>query len=585
MVTRARTPEEIEQERIAREQAQQSIFAWFNPFNWGLGGMLLAALVGFGVYYFGFTDQGKAMIGEAFNGLPPEWQTRLSGWAAKLGLLPEGVGDAVAADPAAAQRARQIAQDHGVSLTGGAKGFLQSDVLYDLITKEPDFVLRIVRGLPKGGSEDQETTRAALTAVRGIIADGQKLTTLLSPAHRATISGLVEALSPVPFAPGALGHFIETVGLKNNQPTPALKQFLNQALTEDPAARNRALLQFLSAAPGGEVARLLQGVALDKITDAALREQLSGMVALANRNPNAIASAVAIERDFQQRGGTSLSDLQGHVTSMPAMVGFLLNGDNRRLIEPHIGKFATILETQAATLPDRLPNGQPNTQKLALEFLSTSAVNAHGGRQAVNLRAIHQFFQTVGSVPANQHDGAGTHATLSGMLSLMTSKPGTPEQTRALSMLDAKKVATFFHEPRNAQAFAQLLVDLRETELPVPYQRVIRDLRAHWGNADHGLAEIMGDEKSVAFFLKSLRNPSAAPMEMLDEMSGVRSTMARYMVPTRFSGVTQNMADNWNDMAAIQRSLVANGLVEQPAAQPAPSPAPHSGLNRMPAGR
>ena len=232
-------PGETENAQIPSQFYLGSLFSWLNPMNWlswlnpanwNFGSILMwGGILAGGAALFGmFTDRGRNMIGDFIGGLSPEWQSRLAGWGQSLGMVPRGI------DPETAPRLMAIAREHGVSPTGGVRGFLQPGLMYDLMIREPAAVLGLARNMDRTQAQDPETTRLAMQSVRTIINDPERLRTLLSPEHKAHTYALLETLSPVPFQPGALGQFIESTAMRNGQINPAFVQLLNTVLGDGP---------------------------------------------------------------------------------------------------------------------------------------------------------------------------------------------------------------------------------------------------------------------------------------------------------------------------------------------------------------
>lgn len=576
--------EETEAERRVREQAEaaaaeagRSILSWLNPFNWGFGGMLMLLLVGGALYYFGATERGREMLGNAFEGLSPEWQERLAGWGASLGLLPDGVSDAISEDPQALTRVMAIARGHGVSLTAGAEGVLSNpDLMYDLMTQEPAFVLRTARGM-SGGDEANEHLPRAMASMRQIVNNPQRLAALLGPQHKANTYALLEAFSPVPFPPGQLGTFIDTVGLQNNgQPTAEFTQFLNAMLADTEGtteARMNAILEFVGRHPQ-DVQRLLEGIDPATITD----PELSAQITAVTEQP---AAALAPAARVVQRMGENGAEILEQMASSPTnMVRTLLDPEKRAAIfvDGNASDIATTMSAKYADLAARLPTitdraerEEAQTQMNLYRLLGTINRN---DRRPVNVEAVQTFFNTIATNSYNNRDRVAmqrTDSVMVGMVRLMSGEEG------AAAQMDAEQVAAFFNNDTNSQAFGRFFRDLNPTLLPNTRGNNLRGLvttfESEWGDRTRGMADVLDDPASVRIFLNGASNPNAAPTRVINEMDGFSQWMAREIIPTRFSDVTQEMANNFTALGNIQQALINAGVTPTPPQAPAPNTA------------
>lgn len=539
------------EQREAAERAGQGLLSWLNPFNWGFSSLLMLGLVGGAMYFFGATDRGRAMIGQFFEGLSPEWQQRLAGWGANLGLLPQGVSETISADPAAAGRAMAIAREHGVSITGGVDGYLQPDLMFALMTREPGFVLSLARNLPRTG-EQSETTQRAMAAVRQIVNDPAKLTTLLSMQHKANTYALLEVLSPIPFAPGTLGRFIDTAGLRNGQPTAEFRQFLGAMLDENSSNRVGPMLTFLRGVNPAALRALLDPVNLESITDPRLREQVQGLKTLV-ANPTTMGVALDIDNSLRERG-SSLDTILPQVSTVNGMVTFMLNPQNRDVIRPHRGRLGVMAEQMANSLENTPQNA---SQRMFLNFIGTRQRINGQPDQAVNVTALVNFFDRIGGNAHNQGANAErTRTVLAGMLGMMTG------DNEAAAGLTPQNMAQFFANDGNAEAFRLLLSEMRETHLPDNLKNLVGGLREHWGTRQGGIVDVLDDSQNITYLLQQMRNPT--PRGLVQRVVGDEGmAWLSSSLPTAATWVSDapyDVAENADHLLALRNLLQAGGF-------------------------
>lgn len=544
-----------------REQAQQGLLSWLNPFNWGMGGLLLMGLIGFGLYYFGFTDRGREMLGNFFNGLSPEWQERLSGLASTLGLLPDGL------DGQSATALMAIARRHGV--TGfSTEAYLQPDIIYDALIEQPQAVLSMARGLPRGGNgAPNETTRRAMDAVRAIVNNPERMATLLSPTHRANTFALLDTLSPVPFAPGALGTFITAVGLDSNgRPKPEFLAFINGALNPDETQRNAAMLTYL-----GQIAesnpQALQALArstqIDQITDPRIRAMMQGMQSLTG-SPESVRAGVGVATDLQ-RQGSSVESLLTEASTITGLVTIMTTPEKLALLTPNLQRFGVLANSARGTAAENSP------QRVILDFFSTGQTIDGQRGVAVNVRALHTFFTSVAQDPANRANIGEVRDVMRGMM-VMMGFPTSDGET--IPPLNAQQVARFFRNEANVRAFDTLLQQINPDRLPQGMREAIGQLRTNWaprGNGDNsymdnGLAEVFASPRSIEYLL----NPENRGSGWSDYIpNAVESFFARW-TPTSISGLPQAIRDNSDYLIAV-RDALANAGVTMDGAAAAPA--------------
>lgn len=550
LAPQSQQPSEEELARQRRQQAEdtQSWLSWgMNKFS-SMGGIFMLGVLLFGAYFLMGTDKGREMVGNVANWLVEKFPG-LAGMAGKLGLLPEGVSDAVAADPAAAGRAAAIVQEHGGKVSDGAKAFLQPDVLYDLMTKEPGLVRNIAAKLPKGGTAEDATTKLAMASVRSIINDPARVRTLLSAQHKANTYALLESLSPVPVTPGALGAFIEKTGFVNGQMSPEFLKFLNDMLSDNQKTRNDALVNFAAKNPGA-VDQLLGHIEEGKLTDPELRTTVQG---LKNLTPGARRAGLAVEANLRQ-AGTSTDEIFGAFGTVDGIAAMMLNRDMRAKLAPNIDNIGRLAWAQA-------PKVEGDMRAL-YQFLGTARTE-NGVKHAVNIEAMVGLFNDLGSNPGNQgaHEGR-TRAVVTGMLGLMTG------DQKAANRLNADNISQFFGDPKNVQAFAKFFKTLNPGMLPQDkghdLRGLVTTLKANWP----AMADILDDKASVQALLEKARDPKSGSARPISEMWGVTKFLVTKTSVGRLYDVTQDIADNFEALGKLQKALSDAGVTPTPASQP-----------------
>lgn len=566
IIGRPTSPEEEETQRLLRQQAEQvgnGLLSWLNPFNWGFGGLLLVGLVGFGLYFFGATDRGREMIGNFFNGLSPEWQQRLAGWGASLGLLPEGLtGESATALMAIGRR-------HGV--TGfNVDDYLQPDILFEAMTTQPQAVLSIARGLPRGGNTPSPTTQRAMGAVRAILNNSERLNTLLNSTNRANTYALLDTLSPVPFAPGALGTFIDAVGLQaNGQVKPEFARFLTNMLNDNETQRNAALTEYLNQVAqtnASALQGLVRSVNLAEVSNVRLRGQLETLQGLAT-NATSMQTSLGIA-DNLRRQGTSAETLLAEASTITGVVNIMTTPEKLALLEPNLQRFGILANTQASQAPVSSP------QRMILDFFGTGQ-NVDGRRGvAVNVQALHTFFKTVAQDPQNRSHIQRTREVMSGMMVMMGFQPSEGEN---IPPLNPQQVAAFFRNEANVRAFDTLLHQINPGRLPEGMRTAIAGLRDNWaprgGNdtsyMDNGLAEVFGSPRSVEYLMTHRGGGSS--LSFLP--NGIESWIGSIM-PTTISGLPAIIRENTSYLIEVRDALANAGVsLDGAAAAPARVPA------------
>ncbi len=551
-----------DEERRLKQEADYSWLSWFNPLSYSFGGLLMMAIVGFGVYFLGFNDKGKKMLGDLFNGLSPEWQDTLLGWGESLGLVPEGSKDL-------ADVARSQGVALGDALSAGTEIFLKPELLYAAMLEKPDAVLK----LAKSDKKDEATTAKAMAAVRSIVSDPQKLATLLDAKNKANTYALLEARSPVPFKAGALGTFIDKVGLKDGKPTDELRDLLLAMLDEkaDKTTRSAALLKFAQRDPAA-LATLLEGTDEAAITDPDLKKQVD---TVKSQPKESLGAGMQIEANLNARG-TSIGAVMTLVQTPSTLVKTMLNGSERDtifegnvdLIGNAMGGYEKQQAAELAKLTDPAARNAAEAQLSFYRFLNTGQKDAQGVNHAVNVAAIRDLFKAIESSPANKADPKRTEDVLVGMFGMLT---GNEKDAKRLT---ADNVSTFFADEANARAFGTFFKTIKTGRLPSDKGKDLRGfvnaLKNNWGDRTHGLNDVFDDRASVAKVLELVQNPPSAwpsfPGDWgLPEMINGAGTWFFWNV----SGATKDMAENRGSIESISTALRNAGVNTDSASKPA----------------
>lgn len=216
--TETDTERMMREQRQAAEQAGSSLLSWLNPFSYGIGTWLIVSILGFvGYSAISGKEGGGGLLSKLFDMLPESWQKSLA-----------GTFSGVDGDAAVALRA--IAKRHGVDGLS-TKDYLQPAILFDAMVEQPQALLKVAQGM-KPGSGDEKLTKQAMDAVRQIVNDPEKLSSLLSDQNKANTYVLLETLSPIALKTGALGKFIDATAKRDGKVDPAFVQLLNSVLTE-----------------------------------------------------------------------------------------------------------------------------------------------------------------------------------------------------------------------------------------------------------------------------------------------------------------------------------------------------------------
>jgi hypothetical protein len=277
-----------EEDERRKKEAMRGLFDWLNPFNWGIGNMLMLGLLAVGAYFLATTENGKKFLSNAGDWLK-ETFSGFTGWLAKTFpglasyLAPEEMTKAAEdiGDKDAPGRLIKLLSEEGVALTGDSA--IADKAILRAMREEGPYLAAIAKRSAGGTGTDSNSARV-LASVKAFVAKPENIQAALAPELRATTFALLEAASPVPFAPGKLGAFITKIGLDTSgKATPLLGELIT-GLTGDSAAQTRAMMQLVRRVDQPTMQALLGGVDTSKIQDAALRdavEQAKGLSASA----------------------------------------------------------------------------------------------------------------------------------------------------------------------------------------------------------------------------------------------------------------------------------------------------------------
>lgn len=260
-----------EREEAERQQQMRGWMDMLNPFSGGFSfvNLLMFAALAFGVYWTATTDKGKELFGDISSKLG-EWFSGAKDWFASTfpdlaaNFAPEEVQKAEANNPGATKQMMQIANELGVSATAPFDDADKApEVLFRALTNPltGNYLRDIVRE-GKGKSVDPAMQNKVLGAASRMLADPQKLKALLAPGQRANTFALLEAASPIPFAPGRLGAFITKIGIDphTGEPTALLNQTIQALLDDDTTARTQALKNLLTRIDQPTAKALFEGI-------------------------------------------------------------------------------------------------------------------------------------------------------------------------------------------------------------------------------------------------------------------------------------------------------------------------------------
>lgn len=549
------------QRRLQDSQPDYSILSWLNPFSYSFGGLIMFGLVAFGVYFFGFSDKGKKLLGDLFDGLSPEWQDTLMGWGEKFGLVPEGAKDLA-----------DVGRKHGVELgdvmSGKVDVFEMPDLMYDAMLEAPDAVLNLAQQNAKK-KPDEQTTAKAMAAVRSIVSDPAKLATLLDSKNKANTYALLEALSPIPVQAGALGTFIDKVGLdKDGKPTAELSALLLAVLDEkaDATSRSAALKKFGQRNPAA-LADLLAGIDTSAIADDKMKADLEAAKAVPKES---LDSAMKLEERLTERG-TSIGAVVKMADSPESLVKFMLDDTQRgNLFNGNTGLIAQTIAGYEKELAAKLPGikdpAKRDEAETTLNFYRFLNTGEKG--KAVNIEAIHELFRAVDGSAYSKANPKRTENVLVGMFGMLTGDEA------AAKKMHAAEVAQFFADPTNAQAFTRFFNKINPNRLSNGKGENLRGfvaaLKKHWGDRTHGLADVFDDQQSITKILELVQNPPQAWTSFPGDW-GIPNMVnkAGEWVFWNVSGATKDMADNRDSIEAISTALRDAGVSSNGAAKPA----------------
>ena len=534
-------PEENSSQRMQRQmvqEAQQSFFSMLNLFNWGIGTLLLIGLLGGGAYFLGKSQQEGSWLSGLFNMLPESWQSKLAEWFGPKEL--EGLSDD--------ERSRLLG--HVRAVGGDISDPVSDKLIFRLLTEDPALVEKLASENGTG-TPDAKVTEA----VRAIVNDPSRLATLLSDKHRSGIFAILDATGKVPLPAGKLQALVEQYGMTDKAAgtlKPAFQTLLTSMVSADTAAIATALPAALKEVPDTALAQIVREIDLNKIPDGAAKEAITAMKA----NPEAAGSMKRVGTQLQEKG-LNPATLMGDLNTLDKQVKFLLTPANREALRPVIGDIAGLARSMAGaeTDPDK---------KLFLGFMGTHARTADGKVSAVNARATLALFDTLGSRGNLGNNTPQTFNVITGMMGLITGDKETAAR------LTPENMSRFFSNRENANAFGQFLKSINNAALKPEQRQVLAALRTHWGNNDHGIVDLLDDAATLRVLFKARDEGGKSSTTVLDEMNGFTTWLARKTWVGNMYDVTQDMADNWDSLASLQRALINAGVVEgsKPATMP-----------------
>lgn len=445
-----------------------------------------------------------------------------------------------------------------------------------MLTKRPEMTRELVLAAKASNSAG---ATSIMTQVNAILGDDAKLATLLSPAHRKNTVALLLAVSPLPVKAEALEQLITRVGLNADGTPNAEFKGLLTSLSQAGAAGDiktalPALLQFAASSP--ERTNALSELA--KTLDVSKADQPTQM-AVQLLQHNAAPTVALIQQLGPERTAQFMAVLQSGDAN--ARSNFVLHPDHVRLFKAYadaptlnISKLPAEMQgpiadlraapvTQLTAIAAVQQNAGMSINDIAARYTETQEVTVNGktttqtylssnklsaallskderdflrktglGSLAAglapglgvsvdgtfkNLRAILDFGDALGGNPNNKNSDAHSERTrhVVGAITRML----VDQDTSAFAKLDPKEVATFFQDPKNHQAFAQLLQQSDARDFPPQAQALFTAFKTRYGTQQEGIAEVLADEAGAKFLLAQLKDTS--PSIMPDWMKSV----------------------------------------------------------------
>lgn len=311
------------------------------------------------------------------------------------------------------------------------------------------------------------------------------------------------------------------------------------------------------------------------VNPAELPTNLRPMVALI-KNPAALADAaplIAANIDPQQLIG------DGTPKSIIDHVFGDIFGGRRAAYRDNIDHIGNTIRNLTPSLPAN--------QRSVFDFLGTRQRTNGGTPYYVNLIALHNFAEMVGTNPANNRDAATQDRSYRVMHALSMMAAGDNTEFKALPAAD---IAAFFsaagdeHHVSNRDAFKALIDGINPTYLPPAARNVIAALRRDWGTGNEsGVGHALSTESGAQYILNRMLNPT---WTQRDEQTATAmyanpipsEAPAVYISPGQLRAAwdTVTTPSIWFDMSALSD---LGGVIESATPQPAaprtpPSPAP-----------
>jgi hypothetical protein len=323
------------------------------------------------------------------------------------------------------------------------------------------------------------------------------------------------------------------------------------------------------------LAALLENVDSASITD----ETLRGTIDKVKSQPReSLGAGLKIEQNLRAQG-TSIGAVMQLADSPQGLVDLLLDSKQRNALfkgnADLIGEAMFGYEKQAA---EALPGITDPAQRSAAEaqlnffrFLNTSAKQSEGPKQAVNVRAIYTLFEEIDGSAFSKSDPANTRKVLTGMLGMIT---GDKESAK---LLTADNVSSFFANEKNAAAFSKFFATINPGRLSATsgnnLRGLVNELKKHWGNRQHGIADILDDRDSVVTMMELAKKP---PQPFQSYAGDWGLPMVLNWAGTEFfwniHGATKDMAENRESIEAITAALRNAGVQSGGAAAPTARP-------------
>lgn len=350
----------------------------------------------------------------------------------------------------------------------------------DAAKANPDLVKKITDAL------GTEKSAAFVDALRCEDPAARMLRLALNPENIAALPSILELAAKVPglsskfpVTPAALNQFIQTTGMKNGQPTDALKTLLASAsgletlsattlmeplkayLFSPEVANNRASVQAIQSLAAGVAAgddeQLKAQLALIKTQLTPERLAAMGKIQANGADPLALAQA------FLPQAGKKFSVTQA--------LEVLLEPKNRTLVEK--AGLANIVAMAGKDMP--LLNEK-------------------------NLTAFMNFSKEIDQNPDNRGEAHKTRST--NVLAAFTYMADGVPMKKAFEHVSAADLSGFFKSPRNHEALRHLLEGLDQSALDRRQKFLVNTLLGNMGSLrGRGFTSLLADPQGAAFLL------------------------------------------------------------------------------------